>query len=79
MAVQGRSHFALRNPRKRRKPIEEEKEILITNSEYDIRNAELAVLVQKLEEKASEYKMLYIKYKEMIDELIEKGVINEHG
>ena len=56
------SHFALRNSRKRRKPIEEEKEILITNSEYYIKNAELAVQVQKLRESTGEYKMLYIEH-----------------
>ena len=56
--------------------------MLISNSELDIRAAELVVQVQQLKEKANEYKILYIehiKYKEKIDELIEKGVINEHG
>ena len=81
LAINGRSHFWLRNPRKRSKPIEEEKEVLASNHELDIKNAELNNEINILSEKINEYKILYLenlKYKEKIEDLIEKGVLNSN-
>ena len=58
--------------------MQEEKEILVANSEYEFTNAELNYQINLLENKANEYKMVYIehiKYNEKIDDLIKSAVI----
>ena len=61
---------------------EESKEILASSDDQDIRNAELRAEVEKLKELINEYKMIHIedmKYKEIVQGLIEKGIINSEG
>ena len=82
IVVGGRSHFLLKQPNLRKRKYEEIKEIVASSNEDDIREAELISEVQLLKERINEYKMIQLedsKYKEIVENLIEKGVINQNG
>ena len=82
IVVGERSYFLLKQPNLRKRKYEEIKEIVASSNEDDIREAELISEVQLLKERINEYKMIQLedsKYKEIVENLIEKGVINQNG
>ena len=82
IVVGGRSHSLLKQPNLKKRKYEKIKEIVASSNEDDIREAELISEVQLLKERINEYKMIQLedsKYKEIVENLIEKGVINQNG
>ena len=80
--MHGRSHFLLRNSGRKRKKLEESKEIEAIVNEGAVREAEMMAELDNLKERINEYKMIQIedsKYKEIVDSLIQKGVISRTG
>ena len=82
IVVGGRSHFLLKQQNLRKRKYEEIKEIVASSNEDDIRETKLISEVQLLKERINEYKMIQLedsKYKEIVENLIEKRVINQNG
>ena len=82
IVVHGKSNLLIGDPRRKRRKEEEFKELEISNYDLDIKNAELADIINELKDKIAEYRDVQresIKYKEIVDNLIHKGVLNEHG
>ena len=80
LVVNGRSHFLLRPPNKRRKIEEESIEILASKADLELENIEMPYQIENLKAKANEFKMLYLenlKYKEQVEDLIKKGVVRK--
>ena len=82
VVVKGRSHLLLKNSRKRKKLEEEENEVLAFNCDFKTKNNELYSQVEDLESEVNQYMMLYLenlKYKEQLEYLEKRGIINEDG
>ena len=72
----------MREPSGKRKKYEERKEVIVSNNELDVSNARLSEEINDLKSELTKYKeeiQKGIKYKEMIEDLIKNGVINEKG
>ena len=70
------------DPRRKRRKEEEFKELEISNYDLDIKSEELADTINEFKDKIAEYRDVQresIKYKEIVGNLIHKGVLNEHG
>ena len=82
LVSKGRSNFLLRSPKRKRGKYEEIKEVeLIENDEY-IKEVQYLAEISDLQSKIKEYKALQIedaKYKEIVADLVEKGIISETG
>ena len=82
LVTHGRSHFLLRNPSNKRRKREESKEILAFDHFEKIKEAEYQTEIYSLKEKINEFKMIQLedsKYREIVENLIEKGVISRDG
>ena len=72
----------MRDPSKKRRKLEEVKELELSNYDLDIKNATLQQEIDGLKSEVIEYRDRLgenMKYKDIVQNLIEKGVINEHG
>ena len=72
----------MRDPSKKRRKLEEVKELELSNYDLDIKTATLQQEIDGLKSEVIEYSDRLgenIKYKDIVQNLIEKGVINEHG
>ena len=81
IVVHGKSNLLNGDPRRKRRKEEESKELEISNYDLDIKNAELVDEINEFKDKIAEYRNFQresIKYKEIVDNLIYKGVLNEH-
>ena len=82
IVAHGRSNFLLRNPPKKRPKLEELKEVEMVNIDLDQANAQLYAEVSDLKQQINELKAINIEnlqYKEKIESLILKGVLNKDG
>ena len=82
LVTRGRSNFLLRSPRNKRPKLEERKEVEIIQNDDDIKEIQLLAEISDLQSKINEYRGFQIedsKYKEIVHNLIEKGIINEDG
>ena len=80
--VHWKSHLLIRPQREKRPKLEESKEIEWSNYGLDIANATLQHEVDEMNQKLVEYKVMLNdsqKYQEIVENLIKKGIINEHG
>ena len=76
--MSGRSHFLLQKSDRKRKKIEETKEIEAIQNEGEIREAEMMAELDNLKERINEFKIMQLKdtkYKEIVDKLIQKGLL----
>ena len=72
----------MREPSGKRKKYEERKEVIVSDNELDVSNARLSEEINDLKSELTKYKeeiQKGMKYKEMIEDLIKNGVINEKG
>ena len=72
----------MRDPSKKRRKLEEVKELELSNYDLDIKYATLQQEIDGLKSEVIEYRDRLgenMKYKDIVQNLIEKGVINEHG
>ena len=82
IVVNGRSNFQQKHPQSKRSKPAEMKDLEMMNFNLDKNNAELAMEIEDLNRKVVELRTLHIEdlhYKEKIEELIQKGVLNENG
>ena len=82
LVSRGRSIFFLLSPRSKRPKLEERKEVEIIENEDDLAEIQLLAEISNLQSKIKEYKEIQIedsKYKEIVQSLVEKGVINKDG
>ena len=80
--VLGKSNLLIGDLRRKRRKEEKFKELEISNYDLDIKNSELADTIHELKDKIAKYRDVQresIKYKEIDNDLIYKGVLNEHG
>ena len=80
--IHGRSKFLLRNQQNKRPKLEEQKEVEMAIIDLDKANAEMYEEIHDLKQQIVELKNMNIEniqYKDKIDNLIEKGVLNEDG
>ena len=72
----------MREPSGKRKKYEERKEVIASDNDFDVSNARLSKEINDLKSEQTKYKeeiQKGMKYKEMIEDLIKNGVINEKG
>ena len=72
----------MREPSGKRNKYEERKEVIVSDNELDVSNARLSEEINDLKSELTKYKeeiQKGMKYKEMIEDLIKNGVINEKG
>ena len=82
LVVKGRSHFLLRAPQKKRTKLEETKEVIASYDSQDLKVVELEQEVEALKQNLEDFKDLqseHAKYKSIIADLKQRGIINEHG
>ena len=80
--IHWRSKFLLRNQQNKRPKLEEQKEVEMAIIDLDKANAEMYEEIHDLKQQIVELKNMNIEniqYKDKIDNLIEKGVLNEDG
>ena len=72
----------LRPPKEKREKLEERKEVEIMEDESEVKELQYMEEIADLNSKIKEYKILQIestKYKEIVNDLVKRGVINSKG
>ena len=72
----------IREPSKRKRKLEEVKELELTNYDLDIANARMQQEIDYLKGQVIEYKDRLnesMKYKDIVQNLIDEGKLNEYG